>query len=425
MGRKLRGDVGKMSDTDRDGSVCAVNAAKTPAVVLGAGVNGLGIARSLALARVQVWLLDSDERRPEMQTRAAKPLGVRNLHGTPIIEELVRLGTTKFSGMQPVLFLTQEESVKTVSQHRERLSALYRFRLPRRDVVDALLHKQRFQQLAEQFDSPIPPLVHIRSLADLSLLEKLRYPVVVKPGERHAEYSRRFKKAYRVETVENAAELLRHILPVMPDVVVQEWIEGPDSCIYFCLQYLGLQGQVVASFTGRKIRAWPPQVGGTASCTAASDVHDELSQFTERFFRNAGVVGMAGMEYKRDTRNGKFLMIEPTIGRSDYQEEVATLNGVNLPYAAYCFECGLVPPEPIRISRPVVWRVLSEDRQSAALQGQALSHGVPSSGRVVDAVRRWNDPMPFMVQNLRRIQRRLFGRAWNAVPAPRRDGNKP
>ena len=38
----------------------------TPAVVLGAGLNGLGVARSLAREHVPVWLLDCDERRPEM-----------------------------------------------------------------------------------------------------------------------------------------------------------------------------------------------------------------------------------------------------------------------------------------------------------------------------------------------------------------------
>src|SRR6185312_13830169 len=119
-------------------------------------------------------------------------------------------------------------------------------------------------------------------------------------GERNAGYSRQFKKAYRVESAAEAGDLVRSILAVMPDVVVQEWIAGPDSNIYFCLQYLDRKSQMVASFTGRKIRSWPPGVGGTASCTAAPEAHAELSQLTARFFRDADVVGMAGMEYKRD-----------------------------------------------------------------------------------------------------------------------------
>lgn len=395
------------------------------AVVLGAGANGLGVARSLARARVPVWLLDSDERRPEMYTRAAKPLKIRALQGETLVEELVRLGTGQFSGARPVLFLTQEESVKTISQHRDRLSAFYRFSVPPAEVVDALLHKQGFQRLAEQLGSPIPPLVHIRALADLPVLETLHYPVVVKPGERHSEYGHQFKKAYRVESVAEAAGLLRRILAVMQDVVVQEWIEGPDSNIYFCLQYLGSRGHVDASFTGRKIRSWPPQVGGTASCTAAPEVHDELSQLTARFFRDAGVIGMASMEYKLDARTHEFRMVEPTIGRTDYQEEVATLNGVNLPHAAYCSELGLSFPTSVINQRPIVWRVRSEDMRSAQMQNQRPGQGVPRGGRVADAVARWSDPLPFLVQSLRHVRRALQVRTLKVTPRSQAFRSKP
>jgi predicted ATP-grasp superfamily ATP-dependent carboligase len=392
--------------------------ADAPAIVLGAGINGLGVARSLARAGVPVWLADSDARRAEMHTRVAKPLQVPALHGEALIEALERLGTTQFSGTRPVLLLTQEETVKTVSQYRDRLVPLFRFSLPAPEVVDALLHKHGFQRLAEQLGGPIPPLVHVRALEDLPLLEKLRYPVVVKPGERHAAYGRQFKKAYRVENAGDAAELVSRILAVMPDVVVQEWIEGRDSDIYFCLQYLDGQGQAVVSFTGRKIRSWPPQVGGTASCTAAPEAHAELSALTANFFRDAGVVGMAGMEYKRDSRTRQFRMVEPTIGRTDYQEEVATLNGVNLPHAAWCCEVGLPFPSAAAIRRPIAWRVRSEDVQSAALQGQSPRDGYPHGARIADALFRWTDPVPFLVQNGRRVHNALQTRLARTMHGP-------
>ncbi|MET4570821.1 carboxylate--amine ligase [Rhodanobacter soli] len=397
----------------------------TPALVLGAGANGLGVARSLARARVPVWLLDSDVQRPEMHTRAAQPLKIRAAHGETLVEDLVRLGTTQFSGVRPVLLLTREESVKTVSHHRDRLSALYRFSLPPRGVVDTLLHKQGFQRRAEQLGSPIPPLVHVRTPADLSALEGLHYPVVIKPGERDADYGRRFKKAYRVESAAEGVELIRRILPVMADVVVQEWIEGPDSNIYFCLQYLDRQSRVVGSFTGRKIRSWPPQVGGTASCTAAPEVHADLSAMTTRFFQAAGVIGMASMEYKRDTRSGEFRMVEPTVGRTDYQEEVATLNGVNLPYAAWCSELDLPFPAAVATKRPVVWRVRSEDVQSAAAQGQRLMQGHPRGGHVADALCRWRDPMPCLVRSLQHAWRALHRRTLKLMPGPPAARSKP
>ena len=390
---------------------------EVPAVVLGAGINGVGVARSLARARVPVWLLDVDDRRPEMHTRAAKSLKIGALHGQMLVDELVRLSTTRFSGSRPILLLTQEESVRTVSHHRNRLDGLYRFTLPSVETVDSLQHKYGFQRLAERFGAPIPKLVHVGAAAELPLLETLRCPVVVKPGARNAGYSSRFEKAYRVENAAECVALVHRILPVMADVVVQEWIEGPDSGIYFCLQYIHGNGQTVASFTGRKIRSWPPQVGGTASCTIAPEAHAELSGLTTRFFRDAGVTGMASMEYKRDARNGEFLMVEPTIGRTDYQEEVATLNGVNLPFAAYCAELGLPFRATPLVSRPTAWRVRLEDIQSAAAQRQRSGDGFEGTDRVADALWRASDPVPWLVQNVQRAQRRLRNRAWKkSVP---------
>ena len=397
---------------------------RVPAVILGAGANGLGVARSLARASVPVWLLDTDRSRPEMSTRAAKPLIVRALQGESLIEDLERLAATVFRASRPVVFLTQEETVSSVSRQRERLARHYRFALPTKEAVEALQHKQGFQRLAEKYGAAIPPLVHIKSLLDLSTLERMRYPVVIKPGERHAEYGHQFKKAYRVESASEANALLRRILAVTPDVVVQEWIEGPDSNIYFCLQYLDRTGHVTASFAGRKIRSWPPQVGGTASCAPAPEVQEELSDMTGRFFQAVGVIGMASMEYKRDARSGEFRMVEPTIGRTDYQEEVAALNGVNLPFAAYCSELGVAFPAPVIARRPVAWRVRSEDVQSAALQGQRLSQGFTRGGRVADALWRWSDPLPFLVQNWAHIRHALRTRATKMMSGSRPAGSK-
>src|SRR5690348_7942485 len=391
----------------RDASGEQAVAFDTPAVVLGSGINGLGVARSLARAGVPGWLVDVDARRFEMHTRAARPLAIASMHGSAVVDELVRLGTTRFADLRPVLLLTQEESVKLVSQERERLAPLYRFDLPPKELLEALLHKHGFQRLAEQFGCPIPSLVRIGSVAELPALERLRYPVVVKPGERHDGYGRQFKKAYRVETATDAMELVGRILPVMPDVVVQEWTEGPDSSIYFCLQYIDARG------------------GGTASCAPAPDAHAELSALTTKFFRDAGVTGMAAMEYKRDARTGAFRMVEPTVGRTDYQAEIATLNGVNLPHAAYCGALGLSFPAPRPASKAIAWRVRSEDTQSARAQRQRPKDGFEAMNGIADAIWRWSDPMPGLVNLSHRAKQALHTRAARMSPSTEPLGSKP
>ncbi|WP_287461032.1 hypothetical protein [Accumulibacter sp.] len=121
------------------------------------------------------------------------------------------------------------------------------------------------------------------------------------------------------------------------------------------------------------------------------------------FFRQVAFVGMGNMEYKRDSREGRFHMVEPSVGRTDFQQEVATVNGVNIPFAAYCAETAAALPswqclQPAKIRRdPVV------DRWSAEEQGSASA--LPAAD-LVDAYWRANDPMPWCALICERVRGR-------------------
>ncbi|MYM76273.1 FAD-dependent oxidoreductase, partial [Duganella sp. FT134W] len=271
---------------------------------------------------------------------------------------------------RPVLFLTEEKSVRSVSRDRDRLLPHFRIALPAPGVLEALMDKNAFQAQAQACGAAIPRAVGLAREADLAQLAGLRYPAVLKPAYKHYGYGARFQKAYVVQSAQEAAQRWRSIAPVLAELIVQEWIPGGDSAIYFCLQYVGDDGRAVASFTGRKLRSWPPRIGGTASCIAAPEYAAALDHCTSAFFRAAGFVGLGSMEYKRDERDGRFYMIEPTVGRSDFQEEVATLNGTNLALAAYHHQTGGAPP-PCRVAQPArLWREPQTDRWARAMASE-------------------------------------------------------
>lgn len=391
-----------------------------PAMVLGMGVNGLGIVRSLARAGVPVIAVDDGVGNPAMRTRYGRKLCVRALSGDALIDDLIAFG--RRAGGRPVLFLTEEATVTSVSAARERLAQFYRFSLAPAAVLDCLMHKGSFQDFAERHGFRVPHSVQVRDAASLEAARELRFPIVLKPGSKSAAYAHAFDKAYRAENFAAVEALCRRILPVAPDLILQEWIDGGDDDIYFCLQFIGTNGIPAATFTGRKIRSWPPAVGGTASCTAAPDVAAELERETTRFFRTAGFVGMAGMEYKRDRRDGRFYLVEPTVGRTDYQEEVATLNGVNLPLAAYCSQLGL-PLPAVHSTAQRVWRESAADRRSAEQQRQICGRGTLDAGGGVDAWWRWYDPGPWLAKTAQRLVRAGSRRLRWTRPAPSAEGS--
>ncbi len=372
------------------------------AVVVGDGLNALGVLRSLHAAGVPVALLARTAGSEPNRSRCPR---IKRLYETQesLPQALVALADEL--GGRPVLFLTEEEAVRVVSEARATLQPRLRFRMAPHPVMLDLTHKEGVQLAAERHGLPIPRAVRLRTESDLRLLSALRFPCVLKPGFKHDAYGARFKKAYTVHSAEEARTLFAEISPVLPDLLVQEWITGGDDSIHFCLQYVAADGHAVASFTGRKLRAWPPQVGGTASCMPAPEHHAELSAMTETFFRAVGFEGMASMEFKRDDRDGRFYVVEPTVGRTDFQEEVATVNGVNIPYAAYCHELGLtvLGPKALPVS---IWREPITDRWSAQVQG---AHAAFERHLVVDAYFRWPDLAPWVGLQADRTRQRL---AW-------------
>lgn len=375
------------------------------AIVIGGGINALGVVRSLGATGVKVWVMDDNDKSPAMRSRFASPKLVSALEGDIFIEELNFLAAE--ISCVAVVFLTEEKTLLTVSAMRERLAPTLRLRMPAHDNLLSLMHKEGFQRLAENIGFLVPSAVRLSSPKDLTKLNGLCFPCVFKPSEKSYVYGEKFKKAYKVKSAEEVAALYEKIEPVMPDMVVQEWIEGLDSDIYFCLQYVGENGNTIMSFSGRKIRSWPPHVGGTASCTADWDSEAILTETTANFFRAVGFSGMGSMEYKRDIRDGKFYMVEPTVGRTDFQEEVATINGFNLPLAAYCYELGLPIPSPTRINPPRIWRDAQADRWAGEEDSRASNVQDFSSYAVVDALKRISDLRPWIDNVVARIHERL------------------
>jgi predicted ATP-grasp superfamily ATP-dependent carboligase len=378
---------------------------KIPVVVVGGSANALGVLRSLP--HCDLHLLCDSEQAPAWHSRWGQKHRSADTKAPTVVDELMQLAS-RISGGKPVLLLTEEKTVVQVSAARERLAPFYHFVFCDPAMLLALQSKSGFQQLANQVGAAIPQGRILTQLGDLALIEDLNYPCVFKPLEQNEAYGRRFKKAYKVGSAAEVASLYPAIAAVMPQMIVQEWLEGADSDIYFCLAYFDAQGKLVSSFTGRKIRSWPLQVGGTASCTAAPEAAAELTEKTVKFCQAIGYIGQMGMEFKYDAHRGGFYMIEPTVGRTDYQHEIATLAGSNVLAAMVDSLAGkpLVHATAAQntFSKKVVWYDEIADANALANGG---SNVLFLDYQRVAAVWRWSDPTPGLMSLWRRLKRKL------------------
>jgi D-aspartate ligase len=358
------------------------------AVVIGGELNGLGVCRSLAAGGIPVCVVDTKRFNPALWSRHARPVLTDTLRGRGFVDFLRDLQGR--IGERPFLVVTDELALLTISEHREELEALYRFRLPAHDTVLMLHDKARFQESAVKHGWPVPNGMVVRDRADIpAMIASLGLPMILKPADKRYFHEGRAPRLVVADSYPGAVSAAERLLSLAGEVLVQEVIEGPDDEIYFCLFYRGRDGETIGMFTGRKLASSPPSTGSTAFCMAATE--EKLERTTREILDRVDYFGFGGVEYKRDARTGRFLIIEPTVGRTDWQEEVATLAGVNIPLMAYRHELGLesVPAGPVdgRVLWQASWIERLRQRRKPILSGSV----------VFDGLLRRDDPLPALV----------------------------
>jgi D-aspartate ligase len=360
---------------------------RVPAVIIGGDLHGLGVCRSLALGGMPVWVVDCKRAKPALWSRYAHSVVTDTLCGPGFVGFLRDLQNR--IGEPPFLIITDELALLTISEHRKELEGLYRFRLPAHDTVLMLHDKAKFHESAGKHGWPVPNGVVVRDPADIRKIASLRLPVILKPADKRHFYE---GHAPRLATAASRAEALsaaERLQAQAGEVLVQETIEGPDDNIYFCLFYRGRDGETLGMFTGQKLASTPPGIGSTAFCMAA--VNEELERTTTDFLDQVNYFGFGGVEYKRDARDGRFLIVEPTVGRTDWQEEVATLAGVNIPLIAYRHELDLRPLPAGPVDCRMVWQGSWIERIRFGAKP------IPPRSVVVDGYWRRDDPLPSLV----------------------------
>lgn len=363
------------------------------AVVLGGGLNALGVIRSLARHGIRCAVVSHERRVPAGLSRFARP----HLTWPGRFEPQALARALGLQPLQSALFLTEELDVQNVLSEAAAWNAWFRTYLHTPDVGVALLDKSVTDGLAADAGVLVPRTVTIRGRDDWLLLDGLRFPCILKPAERSERYTQRFGKAYRLEHQRDLMVLLEQMQELDVALLVQEWIEGADTDIFFNLLYIGQAGELRASFVGRKALCWPPRVGGTAACVGAPEFHDALTAISASFMQQVGFRGLIGIEYKRDVRDGGFYLVEPTVYRTDYQHEIATLNGC--PWLHEAFLDMMQRSGPTMPRKPSAsacsWVDYPTARYSRALERPSLD--LLDGVQRVDAYWRVDDPLPGLV----------------------------
>jgi D-aspartate ligase len=401
------------------------------AIVLGLDLNGLGVVRALGQSGIEVIGVDDVLSHAGRASRYCREvLAASPTRADTLIPALHRIaGRLQGPG---ILFPTMDDTVRVLSRHRREVSEPLRVALPDASMTARLIEKEDLADLAERHHWPAPFTCVCRSEEEVrGVASDFPYPGVMKPGRRDLDAPRGIPQ--KVWTFTNRDELLgayRTLSQWETKVVLQEIVPGPDSAVQFCLFYADRESRPRALFVGHKIRQFPPLYGSTSSAEPVEA--PDVEAFALKYIGDVSYQGLGSIEMKRDPRTGRALLIEPTVGRTDYQSFVAVANGVNIPQVAYRDLAGLEPAPSPAPGRRVKYVVARLDARSAARQvraGRETWRGVVRSlrGPKVFALLQAHDPAPFAYRihyatlgRAGRVVRRLVGRLAGKSPDPSR-----
>jgi D-aspartate ligase len=197
----------------------------------------------------------------------------------------------------------------------------------------AMLDKEKTYAIARQADVPAPSTWRVSTLEDLdAIADRLEYPCALKPLHSHL-FSKHFDfKVFLAEShleLREALELTReHDL----EMLITEIIPGGDDRVWSFSTFIDEDGRPLFEATKQKLRSYPIHFGiGTYHLIRWDD---EVATMGMRFIRGAGLRGLVGVEFKRDSRDEVLKLIECN-HRFSAVNEVFVRAGVPVPLIAY------------------------------------------------------------------------------------------
>ena len=382
------------------------------AIVIGLDtMNGIQTARILAEHEVPVIAIAKDPEHPFCSTKVCEKILHVDTSSEELIDLLVEIGPTL--DHKAVLVPCNDMNVYLISQFRERLEDWFFIIMPNHDTVDLLMNKTRFYKFAMEKGFPIPKTYFLSTDADIDqIANELTFPCIMKPPmSATPEWESKSKlKAYKINDREELRNLFIKYRDLAENLILQEWVVGPESNLYSCNCYFDHASNPQVTFVARKLRQWPPITGESSLGEECRD--DSVLDITLRLFSEVGFSGLGYVEIKQDARDGNYYIMEPNVCRPTGRSAISEAGGVELIYTMYCDALGWeLPNNRTQSYGSAKWIYLRRDLQSAVFHWKngdlTIKDWIISlRGHKRFALFSWSDPGPFIGDIFRSM--RLF-----------------
>jgi D-aspartate ligase len=308
------------------------------AIIVGGEHPGLGIARSLGRRGIPVCVIDDQHSVSQFSkyvTRVVRVKDLRDEHNA--VDSVMEVGQRY--GLQGwVLFPTRDETVAAFSRERERLSKFFRATTPAWETVRWAWDKKNTYDLAAELGIPVPQTFNPRTEEELSELYA-RLPLAIKPAIKENFFYATGAKAWRAETPAQLHDCFRRaIRQIRPEeILVQEIIPGNGQQQYsYCAFFRNQEAH--STLIAKRIRQHPREFGRAATYVETIEF-PEIEELAERFLKAIDYYGLVEIEFKRDSRDGQFKLLDVN-ARTWGFHSIGPPAGVDFPYLLFADQLG-------------------------------------------------------------------------------------
>jgi predicted ATP-grasp superfamily ATP-dependent carboligase len=314
-----------------------------PAVILGGDANALSVARSLSRLGARVYYIGEGGEcaRHSRHCRAIDLSKGAAEDGweMAVVRYLLSHNADHLAGA--VVLACSDSGLELLIRHGGSLRG--RFRLDESDPVAqmTMLDKLKTYRLASEAGVATPKfwIAHSRDELD-TIREELVYPLIVKPRLAHRAKKQFKTKHHVVNDFASLVEAFDAECDAAVEVVLMEEIPGGDDTLCSYYTYMDERGEALFDFTKRVIRRYP--VGMGLGCYHVTDRVDVIIEPSRKLLREAGLRGLAAVEFKRDPRDGVPKLIECN-ARFTAANGLVAASGVDIAAFVYRRAAGLPP----------------------------------------------------------------------------------
>lgn len=334
-------------------------------IVLGLGVNGLAVTRSLGcrqLAVAGIYHDDMDLGRYSRYLRQVKRIPA-NYDAQQVLAACRSLISNKTqSGHKAVIICTSDQFAETLAGHAALFEPFFLLTTPSKALYWRFLAKQATADICREHQFPIPETRYSKTPGQLTALtENLHYPVIIKPD---LTFDQGFPgKNVIAHSHRELQEFFTRYPELDTRVVVQDIVPSGDGKIYVVSTFSDKNAKVRAIYSGKKIRQYLPDYGVT--CFGVSEHKEKLKQTVINFLEAIGYHGFATLEFAYDEEKDRFIFIELNI-RTFYHNQLFKDAGVDLNYLAYQLttETGNIPSCVSKQKDGIYWLDFTRDAGS-------------------------------------------------------------